>query len=43
MVSAGVHEFVPGDMAVFVATPGDVAQTVTVVYRERFRHHVTAP
>jgi hypothetical protein len=42
-VSAGVHEFRPGVMSIFIVTPGDVGQTVTGTWYERFRNHVPAP
>lgn len=42
MASPGQHEFSPGILNVFVATPLATAQTVTIEAYERFRHHVPA-
>lgn len=41
MESPGVHEFVPGTLSIFVATPLATQQKVTVEAYERFQHHVT--
>ncbi len=41
--SAGVHEFLPGLMDVFIVTAGGYYQTVTAKFYDRFAHRVTPP